>query len=397
MPSINKGESEDKYVARCTPIVAKEKGIPFDEAAARCHGMYKQHKEKGTQYEDEEYFEPPESGDAPESVKSILRAAYNSCRSQWVKEHPDDKENEANKTSCSKQAWSAVKNAGWHKDKEGNWEKSEHEAEIKSYSFECTMQEFTLQSVLIESKDGPVEDKDWIKVRAVAVVGDRMMRNAFIPYKALKESVNKWNGTYHDINHMGTSYPDTIYPFKRQNIEYVIGYQDNAEANDSTKEVSMDVNILKTHPKYAAWKSFCDINTKANKVPNVSMSIDARFRKTRVRDLDNESREYAKINGYSDDDIIEYLEEIYPKALTTCIQGVCDSKSGCGLATKIESEDCGCKGNCNIQKDEKANDGVVSDEDAKYLESLKNKTKKLKDEKYLAEINERIKKLKGEK
>ena len=324
MPSIKKGESEDKYVARCTPIVAKEKGIPFDEAAARCHGMYKEHKEKGTQYE----------------------------------------------------------------------------TEIKTYTFECNVQEFSLQSVLIESKDGPIEDKDWIKVRAVAVVGDRMMRNAFVPYETLKKSLNLWNGTLHDINHMGTSYPDTNYPFKRQNIEYIIGYQDNAEANDTTKEISMDVNVSKNSPKYAAWKSFCDINAKAGKMPNVSMSISAKFKRMKVRDMQMSEIEYAHIAGFDDDDIVEYLIEIYPKALTTCIQGVCNDKSGCGIAQKIESEeDCDCKGNCDIpdSKNEKTNDGVVSDEDAKYLNSLKSKTQKLREDKYVAQLNEKIKKIKGEK
>lgn len=70
-------------------------------------------------------FEPPESGDAPKAVKDILKAAYNSCRLEWTKDHPDDKENANNKTSCSKQAWAAVKNAGWEKDADGNWSKED--------------------------------------------------------------------------------------------------------------------------------------------------------------------------------------------------------------------------------------------------------------------------------
>lgn len=52
MPSIKKGESEKDYVARCIPIVMKEKGIDSKEASARCHGMYQQYKKKGTQYDD---------------------------------------------------------------------------------------------------------------------------------------------------------------------------------------------------------------------------------------------------------------------------------------------------------------------------------------------------------
>lgn len=60
-------------------------------------------------------FEPPESGDAPAGLKSILSRVYNSCRAKWVKDHPNDKENAANKESCSRIAWSAVKGAGWSK------------------------------------------------------------------------------------------------------------------------------------------------------------------------------------------------------------------------------------------------------------------------------------------
>jgi len=75
-----------------------------------------------------EQFEPPEAGDAPEGVKGILKNVYNSCRASWVKDHPADKENTANKTSCSKQAWGAVQNAGWKKSKKG-WKK-EGEREV---------------------------------------------------------------------------------------------------------------------------------------------------------------------------------------------------------------------------------------------------------------------------
>ena len=74
-------------------------------------------------------FTPPESGDSPEDVKKILESAYTSCRQAWVDEHPDDEENEENKTSCAKIAWSAVEKAGWSKDEEGKWAKSEAASE----------------------------------------------------------------------------------------------------------------------------------------------------------------------------------------------------------------------------------------------------------------------------
>lgn len=72
---------------------------------------------------DGEKFEPPASGDAPQSVKHILSSIYSHLRSIWVKEHPNDKENKHNKEMCARIAWNAVKEAGWYKDKNGEWNK----------------------------------------------------------------------------------------------------------------------------------------------------------------------------------------------------------------------------------------------------------------------------------
>jgi len=80
---------------------------------------------------EEDRFEPPDAGDAPKEVKDILVSAYDSCRSAWVKDHPDDKENEENKTSCAKQAWAAVKNAGWEKNEKGEWNKRNDSKEME--------------------------------------------------------------------------------------------------------------------------------------------------------------------------------------------------------------------------------------------------------------------------
>jgi len=80
---------------------------------------------------EEDRFEPPDAGDAPKEVKDILSSAYDSCRSAWVKDHPDDKENEENKTSCAEQAWAAVKNAGWEKNEKGEWNKRNDPKEME--------------------------------------------------------------------------------------------------------------------------------------------------------------------------------------------------------------------------------------------------------------------------
>ena len=70
-------------------------------------------------------FTPPEAGEnAPQEIKDILKEVYGECRSKWSEDNPDDIDNKSNKQSCASIAWTAVKNAGWKKDSEGNWEKS---------------------------------------------------------------------------------------------------------------------------------------------------------------------------------------------------------------------------------------------------------------------------------
>jgi hypothetical protein len=68
-------------------------------------------------------FVPPKAGTLPAKGKAILSAVYSDCRSKWTKAHPGDKENHDNKTSCAKQAWAAVHNAGFGKAG-GSWARS---------------------------------------------------------------------------------------------------------------------------------------------------------------------------------------------------------------------------------------------------------------------------------
>lgn len=93
-----------------------------------------------------EEFKPPEAGDAPARVKGILKKVYNTCRSEWVKEHPDDKENKANKQKCAKIAWSAAKKATTPRENNLNF------------------------MAIIESKDLGEKDGDkWVTVKGVAL------------------------------------------------------------------------------------------------------------------------------------------------------------------------------------------------------------------------------------
>lgn len=309
MPSIEKGESEESYVKRCVPIRIAEGKSP-DEATASCHGMFKQHKEKGTQY----------------TGKSM------------------------------------------------------------EFNFTFQLQILDNNQVLnTETKTNTIKETDeWVTLRATAIVGNRMMNGYFMSYSELKKSLDLWNGTLHDISHLGTSYPDNAPPFKRENIDYIIGYQSNAEANDKTKEITMDVNVYKKSEKYNSWKSFIEINKKANKIPNVSVSISATPKIVNVGQLEQTDKEdYSLFKG---DETVISLCDIIPKALTTCIKGACDDKKGCGLANNnsvIEQTCESCK-NCSCGND-KTSVGVATekmgDADTKKLAELKQRIKQLKEEK----------------
>jgi hypothetical protein len=308
MPSIKEGESEDEYVKRCIPIRIAEGNSP-EQAEAACHGMYKSHKEKGTNYS----------------------------------------------------------------------------AEQKEFTFTFQLDILEKEHVLDSSeKTSPITETDeWVKIRATAIVGNRMMNGYFVSYSELKKSLDSWNGTLHDISHLGTSYPDNTPPFKRENIDYIIGYQDNAEANDKTKEISMDVNVYKKSEKYKSWKSFIDINKKANKTPNVSVSMTATPKLINVGALEKADMEDY---GFKGDETVISLCDIIPKALTTCIKGACDDKKGCGLAhnnTIIERTCESCK-NCNCKNDKPSvgvADEKMSEADTKKLAELKQRIKNLKEEK----------------
>ncbi len=112
IPTPQAGESQDEYISRCIPIVLNEKTAKDgSQAAAICHSMWRKHKgEKEIPVEEKETYEPPEAGNLPEHGKKILAAAYSAARKKGF-----------NQERASKIAWAAVKNAGYHKNAEGQW------------------------------------------------------------------------------------------------------------------------------------------------------------------------------------------------------------------------------------------------------------------------------------
>lgn len=244
---------------------------------------------------------------------------------------------------------------------------------------------FTIQFAVIENAIDASqhdfiisEDDKWVTIKATAIIGNRMMNGYYIPYSELKKSVNAWNGTFHDISHLGTSYPDTVPPFRRENLEYVVGYQSDTKADDATKELNMTVKISKQSKKYPEWRSFIDICKAAHKIPNVSVSLNAKAKEMRASDLCDEDKGECGLDSSNDKKSIICLCDIEPKALTTCLKGACDEKRGCGLAQHNETQvdqTCDCGNETCVSG---AND--KNDEDAKKLASVKEQIKKLKEE-----------------
>jgi len=66
------------------------------------------------------YTMPNVPKDAPEGLKKMLNATYSNIRQKWTEAHPDDKENEDNKSSAASIAWEQVKKY-YKKDKDGKW------------------------------------------------------------------------------------------------------------------------------------------------------------------------------------------------------------------------------------------------------------------------------------
>jgi len=231
--------------------------------------------------------------------------------------------------------------------------------------------EFSFEIKFEKISEYEIDGHKWTDVKAVAVIGDKFMKGIFVSYEKLKESLEEWNGTLHDINHMGTSYPDPSSPIgTRPNLEYIIGYNDSAEIDPVTKAVRVTVHINHEAPKYQAWKSYIDICKAKKSIPNVSMSIDGKIGLTQIKNLSYD----WKSEGFTGDEKVVYFEKIVPRALTTAISGICNDKCGCGIGME-ENENNECK-----ECDEcKCNKNESKPEDSKRKEYLVNRIKSLKE------------------
>lgn len=146
------------------------------------------------------------------------------------------------------------------------------------------------------------------------------MNGGFLPNNVLKKSTAEWNGTLHDINHQGIGAWE-------MDIRYFIGYHSNAKYDSAKKELSMDLN-LDMNTKFADdWKAFINLCKNAGQIPNVSCTYMASIIYKKANELPVNYKDY----GLHSDDLVPYVEKIFPAAVATVVIGRCSDKDGCGL------------------------------------------------------------------
>ena len=188
---------------------------------------------------------------------------------------------------------------------------------------------------------------------ATIIVGNKFYKGDFMPAAELEKSLESWNGTLHDINHMGTT---RITPLGiSSDIRYFVGWQDSAEYDEATKSIKVKVNI-DTETMYGkVLKSYIDLCQKANKMPNVSISFGGQIKGVPAKDL---PIDYSNYN-LKPDDIISYIYDIKPRALSTVLKGACSDEQGCGIGVNV------------VRQNSENNEKKFSDEKQKLIEELK--------------------------
>lgn len=162
--------------------------------------------------------------------------------------------------------------------------------------------------------------------RMVAIIGNRFMNGGWISKEELKKCYKQWNGTLHDINHMGTS---TGFFLVQSDITYFIGYHSNAKFDDTTGEVSMDLTIHNKTKFAEDWQAYVELCEMAGRTPNVSVTYYGEQKWLSTSEVPKECN--WKAAGYSKDDLIPILINIKPVCISTVLEGRCNDKDGCGL------------------------------------------------------------------
>ncbi|MFW6174054.1 MAG: hypothetical protein ACOC5T_09945 [Elusimicrobiota bacterium] len=235
---------------------------------------------------------------------------------------------------------------------ESIWDDSKEEnsmGEYEEFSFLVSINK-TEEKIDLSDCEDCEEDYEIKENRAVALVGDRFYKGAFLSAKELKKAHKGWENTLHDINHQGTT--DIKGLTATSNILYFVGYNNNVRYDEKSKSMIMDIHIVdKTH--YAsAWRGYIELCEKSGQTPNVSVSFMAKTKSMKVSDLP-EDVDY-KAYGLSKEDSVVYIYDIQPQALSTVFRGACNDKDGCGIGMRQKhSEDSDAEGDDAINEKER--------------------------------------------
>lgn len=207
----------------------------------------------------------------------------------------------------------------------------EHEKKNKNkFSDEVVFTVVPVEKEVSEEDDAPAEKAT---KNVIAIIGDRFMNGGFISVEVLQKSYKQWEGTLHDINHMGTS---TGFFLMQSDITYFIGYHTDVKFDAETKEVSMALNIESSTQFADAWEAYVKLCQRAGKIPNVSVTYYAKRNWILAASLPKNVP--WKKEGYRDDDLVPIISELTPICVSTVLEGRCNDKDGCGLRNEDEQE-----------------------------------------------------------
>jgi len=232
----------------------------------------------------------------------------------------------------------AICNSMWRRRKMNENEDNE---EYKEFTFICPITTYhAVKPIKQENNEDnkKVIYKESDETRhAVAIIGDRFYKGKFLPAKELEKVYPKWKGTLHDINHMGTTHLMGLGVVS--DIRFFVGYQKNVTYDSKTKKVSMDIKGNEKTLYGKAWRGYVNLCEEAGKIPNVSIAFQGKLGTMKAKDLP-EDVNYSDY-GLKEDDIIEYIYDIRPQALSTVHSGACNDEDGCGIGIKnCETDKC---------------------------------------------------------
>ena len=202
------------------------------------------------------------------------------------------------------------------------------------YTCEGTLELVSKPKKLENGEDAPSGETEKT-YRITAMIGDRFMNGGFFPKEELERVYKNWEGTLHDINHFGTTYPMGF--SASSNILYFVGFHKNVEYNSTTKEVTMDIEVNPNTQYGKAWEAYVETCKMAGIIPNVSVTYMGRQKLLKANELP-EGTDY-KSEGYSDNDLVPVLQDVEPVCVSTVLRGRCDDKDGCGIQTSFSQDE----------------------------------------------------------